>query len=335
MARPEAVALALLAFYLVQRPGRMFWAGLALGVAVGSRALFAPLVPLFAIWLMFPADGRWKRAGLFVAGAAVALVPFAVIAAISPDRFILSAFELHAARTPSPEVGPLQRFQMLYSLVARPQSIVVLGLAAFGLWRERTRVTALALGCAAVLGIVSMLPSPAFEQYMVCVLPFLLLVGAPALEVPRVPAFLVFVLYALAGRQEYVNNVRSHSHEGDRLEEVERVVTALKSHAVPGETILAFWPGYATLSGTRLPDGLEGPLSPWIVDRLTPEQKSTLNVPTLADIERWIRERKFRIVVIGSHRFTFEQSAAMRAWARASGYREVSSGRGREVYVRE
>lgn len=339
---PLTLALSLLAFWLVQArtPARSFGAGLVLGALIGTRLLYAPLPLVFLAWIAAQGDGRRRHALLLAAGTALALLPVAVVALLAPARFWFDVVGHHAIRSAAGAVGNAdQKWEVVGRIVMRPQWAILLVLAAAGAARRLDGPALLAAGAGAALALMSLLPTPSYEQYFVCIVPFVILVLAPTLEAPAGPrawaaAALLFGLYAAGAPAEY-----EHQQGGEpphELAELRAVAGAIRSHAAPGEEIVSFWAGYAVLSGTRLPPGLDNCCAyRYGLERMTPESRRAHGLPGEEEVGDWIRARRYRVVQVGGYAQTSEERGRLRALLAASGYRPVHDRLGVSVHVRD
>lgn len=317
--------LAALVAFLLARSGRFLLAGLSAGVAAGSHAAFLPLVPVLALWPVLCGQGR-RPALRCAAGAALALLPCLLIIGSAPSAW---AAELSGTAASSRERSASVAEAAL-QLLLRPQWIVLWMLAAVGLARRRTPETLAALACASAVGILGFVLAPRSPTALLPALPFLLLTAIPALDVPLTRPWILAVLalwglFLFQREREYESRVsQRHSMSPEVVKEVS---AALRQYAKPGDTVLAFWPGYAALGGLRLPPGMES---------LRAYRDPSSGVPSPATIDGWIRERRHRVVQIGRHAQPAAEIARLIAILDTAGYERVFSKWDRYVYrVRE
>lgn len=339
---PLTIALSMLALYLVQErtPARSFAAGMALGALVGIRLLYAPLPLLFGIWMLAQGGDRRRHAILLAAGGALALVPGAALALLAPDRFLFDVVGHHSIRSASGAVGAgSQKWELLTRLSLRPQWVLLLLLTVVGVARRRPPGTGLILASAVSLSAMSLLPTPAYEQYFVCVVPFVLLLASPALEgtwtaARGVSSAALLGLYAAAAPSEFRHQIGVHpSHD---LAEIRAVSDAIRRHAAPGEEVLSFWAGYTVLSGTRVPPGLDNCCAYlYSLERMTSESRRLHGIPEEETVKEWVRKRRHRVVQIGGYAQTDREITEFRALLAASGYRIVYDRFNISVHVRE
>lgn len=74
-----------------------FLAGLSAGTATGSTLLGAPVVPIFALWLLWASRRgvRWFKPVAFAIGAAVPFIPVYRLWRIAPDNVVFNIFKYH------------------------------------------------------------------------------------------------------------------------------------------------------------------------------------------------------------------------------------------------
>ena len=99
-----ATLFAVAAVMAALRGGRGWgWAGVFLGLAIGTRVSFAPLLaPLVAAAMLHTGSGeiiftaRLKRAGVFCGGTAAGLSPAIVLCAMAPAQFVFGVFTFNS-----------------------------------------------------------------------------------------------------------------------------------------------------------------------------------------------------------------------------------------------
>lgn len=335
------ILLSVGAFLLVQdpTPRRALWAGLCLGALVSTRLLYAPFPLIFAVALAFPAAGRGRRLLCFGAGLLIASIPCLVLALLSPSNFLANVIGHHMIRSTHGAVGNSgQKAEVLETLLLRPQWILLLGLAVVGLARSRTPAQWLALGCAASLAAMSFLPTPCYEQYFVCVVPFVVYLAVPALEgaLGRAgwgPVAVLLAIYVAAvpqGYRDQLGDIPSHD-----LRAVETVARAIQERARPGEEVLSFWAGYAAITRTRVPPGLDSCCQyDYSQDRMSAEMRRAIGVPGRAEVEAWIRERRYALVQVGGYAQSTEEAQRLRHLLSEAGYATVLTSFDRTVHER-
>ena len=172
--------------------------GVLLGIAVGTRVSFAPLVAPFAlITLLFPAR-RLRRSvslAIFLVTVALALIPTALLWLTAPSEFLFGTFIFNARidalyeQSVAPRsFPPLRRlvFPGILLLKSPSDLALVAGFAFFGLrplWRDGWRKFESHRESAALALLMPFLflgawaPPISYAQYYYVFVPFLLLVA--------------------------------------------------------------------------------------------------------------------------------------------------------------
>jgi 4-amino-4-deoxy-L-arabinose transferase-like glycosyltransferase len=301
------------------RDGRRWLAGgVLLGLAVDTRLIFAAAAPAFAWAALRSGEGSRRPLASLAGGTALGLLPSLVFFAIDPRRFVFDNVGIHAARSSEGLVGGFrQKAEVAANLlgIGTPDGgqaqfllLVVAGvIAAVSLRMVNGRVP-LGLLIAAWLAVGSFLPTPTYPQYFSAVVPFLVVgvleaaaaVGARgdlALRRVAAPAIAVaVVIYAgLASVDAYRYVVR---HADERIGDVERVATIVDDLTRPGEPVLTSWPGYLYSSHAAPVAGMENDFAPHNARSLSVEEARDYRLATAADVERLIRDRRVRVVVL-------------------------------------
>ncbi len=335
------ILLSMGAFLLAQdpTPRRVLGAGLCLGALVSTRLLYAPFPLIFAVALAFPAAGRGRRLLSLGTGLLLASLPCLFLALVSPSDFLANVLGHHLIRSPEGAVANLgQKGEVLEKLLLRPQWVLLLGLAVVGLARLRSPAQWLALGCAGSLTAMSLLPTPSYEQYFVCVVPFVAFLAVPALEVPPGragwgPVTLLLAIYAAAvpqGYRDQLGDMPSHD-----LREIEAVARAIEARSRPGEEILSFWAGYAAITRTRVPQGMDNCCQYEISqERMSAEGRRALRIPGRAEVDSWIRERRYAVVQIGGYFQSTAEAQRLRQLLAEASYATVLTSFDRSVHER-
>jgi hypothetical protein len=101
----------------------------------------------------------------------------------------------------------------------------------------------------------------------------------------------------------------------------------------PGEEVLTSWPGYLWGTHAESVPGMENDFAPHDAADLTPERAAELRMATAADVERWIRTGRTRLVVFK----LWHTLPPVPDWASAerNGYRELARVGAARVYLRE
>ncbi|MFL5733654.1 MAG: hypothetical protein ACJ78Q_10675 [Chloroflexia bacterium] len=174
-------------------------AGVAVGLAVGTRLAFAPaLLPLAAGAFFLPGATsprrRLYRAGAFCLGVLGGLLPAIVVAALAPDRFSFDNLGYHRlSETYWRQLGNTRAMDLpsklgyLWDVVREPGTLalaigaLLVAILAVITGRAKPAVyfpLALAAGVALSLLVGALLPTPTWYQYYYAPLPFLVLAAA-------------------------------------------------------------------------------------------------------------------------------------------------------------
>jgi 4-amino-4-deoxy-L-arabinose transferase-like glycosyltransferase len=197
---PVLAGLAALAALLVsnRERGRLFWLGLAgflLGVAIGARLSFAPLVAPFTFFIVYQGatrNHRLRDLALFAVTLFIALAPMWILWARAPTQFVFDNFvyngklnRLYQSSIGAHGVWLSRRLLFPFELLKFPQNdILVLAFIYLAIWlpaRANWRIFLRdpSLGPVVLslpfllLGAIA--PSPSYKQYYYALVPFLLL----------------------------------------------------------------------------------------------------------------------------------------------------------------
>jgi hypothetical protein len=181
----------------------------------------------------------------------------------------------------------------------------------------------LALALAIVLGVVSLLPTPASIQYFALVMPFLLVAavcsvvdyldrqqspqgqqlvrGASALLVVCYLGFAVPILnnYLFTGRK--VPGLRDVLDAPNwTLSQVTAVSRAIDQVAKPGEEVVSFWPGYIFASSADPLPGMENNFGMWVAPQLSLEKRQQYHILTPQELHEELARHGARLAVVGN-----------------------------------
>lgn len=336
------MSLSYLAFWLVLSPSykKTAISGALLGIVCGTRLLYFPFPFVFGLFLGFPKSGRWQRLSAFALGLALTLLPVLGLALVAPQEFWFGIIGVHEIRSAHGAIGfGLQKLWIVFEIVTNPQWLLVLILVSIGLVLRRDRNAILALGLAASLTATSLLPTPVYRQYFVCILPFLFYLTVPAFEMLRrrySALLLVVVLYVSTGlvsyREEIGQGLARYLRE---LSTIESVVELIRDHTEPGETILSLYPGFAVWSETYVPDGLANNFAFGHGQRLSAAERTRLKIPSYDEFEQWIVDRRFSLAIIGWTAITPAYRQRFVLLLEDNGYRRISAVDSWPVYLRE
>lgn len=187
--------LAALALLRREHRGWVFPSGLALGMAIGIRLSFAPLIVPFLAAVVFGAN-RWRNILAFAAGGVLANLPTLYFCLTSWDNFVFGQLGYRKLvgryleqSSPAGESGLLAKFYELLQVCRADFAtafIFIIALAGFfflATARRRANLTpevSLVGGTIPFLFMGSLAPTPVHEQFWFQLLPFLLVLGAIA-----------------------------------------------------------------------------------------------------------------------------------------------------------
>lgn len=281
---------------------RALAAGLCLGFGVGVRLPLAPLLVLGALW-----SGWHERRLLlsFAAGALVALTPCVILLLRDFDVFWFNNLGFHAVRKEISGLGPIlaQKVDVLSKWTLLPQNFVLWGLALGGCWKApRLALPPLIVGMS--LAAVYLYATPTYLEYLIQIVPFLLLAALPlwtVLRSRRVVLALVASVYAvgllLSLRPVAQAPERQRKLQLWNLDRVEAVSHFLRSNSEPGDRILSWWEGYPWLANR---DGYRG-VGFWesnVGKKLPPADRGRYHVLGRDELRELIDSRDPRLIVV-------------------------------------
>ena len=288
---------------LPRKPRRLagFAAGLAAGVAVGTRLPALAAVVVLGLWSW--RQGAKFRAA-FAAGLGLASLPWLWSVIESPEHFWFCNFGFHVIRHQIDGVGSVfaQKLIVVAKWLFLPQN-AVLWLGALGGLFVAPAWAAPAVACAGALSVAYLAATPTYLDYMVQIIPFLLIASAPV--IPKLmarPAVLAAVLVVYAGGLVVARRAppdESRRGENARLWDagaVRAVASYLRDSSGPDDRILSWWEGYPFLAAR---DGYLG-VGFWesnLSHKLSPEQRQRYHILHRDDLERLLSAGDPRLVV--------------------------------------
>jgi hypothetical protein len=356
------------AFMLLDRdarsrtPLRWLAAGVLLGLAIGVRGIFAATVPVFLILLWRDRTAGRSRAGHWVAGLALGLLPSLILLIVAPSQFVFGNIGFHAVRSEGGLVGNLdQKLDIVSDVLSQPEYVALLVLTAIAIAVRlaNRRPPPLAFWLAAALGVASLLPTPTYAQYACTTVPFLIFT---ALElVPPIRArlarpgaaryrkwalvgvgvlALTFVIEGARGIQRAHRDNASHLQffEEIKLSGVDAVADAIDAETAPGERVLAFRPVYIFLSEADQVPGFENDEAPVAADigDISEADAERLKLITNGRLEALIRNHGVRLIVgPGDSRFVWGNAGRpWKAIVREAGYEPLRTYDGVTFWIR-
>ncbi len=291
--------------------------GTFLGLSVSTRSYIVVVGPVFLWWILHQSEARSRFARLvwLLTGFTIGIVPSLYLFVASPSVYLFNNLGYHALRSSSGLIGDWQaKMFVAAALFAGSDTglqfsiVSAVCVAAVFLRRMRTATSLLPFLVAAVLGFISILPTPPFVEYFCLCMPFLIVAavgsvndGFAMLQSPVakqiaggicVALLAIFVLMGVLRFQRYVTTKQNP------LENLTAVSNAIDQLADPGEKVVAFWPGYIFASKADPYPGLENQAGPPVASKLTVEDRNKYHLISPAGIEADLAAHRPRIVVI-------------------------------------
>jgi 4-amino-4-deoxy-L-arabinose transferase-like glycosyltransferase len=307
-------------------------AGVLLGLSVSTRSYLVVVLPVFLGWILFRVEASARPRALiaFLGGFVAGILPLIVPFVMYPRETLFDNLGYHAIRTHAGLIGDFrQKIQVLEAIFLGQTDggwqFTGLGVVAtLGLFRTAARRGAAMLAwlIAAVLGLVSLLPTPTFVHYFSMCVPYLIaaaVCGAHAHLADRNAvsgrrmaaavgvAMVLFVVSAVPGIR--ANFVVGYPVLGIRdaadadnwtLARVSAVSAAIDEIASPDEPVASLWPGYLFTTAAYPYPGYENDFGWTIADHLSDDQRRIFRISSLADAQEDFGNHVPRVVVLGN-----------------------------------
>lgn len=298
-----------------------------LSLATQLRAYSIALLPLFTLlWIRrreaLQVDTRTAWAVVLVV---ISCLPSLILAMLGPDAFYFNNLGYHLVRVADPRDASMSakldivlkalgiraatRVGTLQPAILMAGFLLHLLIALF-----RRRVPSAAWCTAAVLFVVSLLPSPTHLQYFCLAAPFMIIAALEAVHelYAFVPRALSLVLSALC-IAAYVHGLPqalavyvtggpgvngSNDTDAWSLTNADEIAGSINSLTAPGHFVMSEWPGY--LYGTHaapLP-GMENHFGFVAAARLDESSRRRYHVITRPDSMAYIRDPNVRLVLV-------------------------------------
>ena len=293
--------------------------GILFGLSVDTRSYLLLLVPVFVWWFFHNSDTRTRLASIFwfLGGFTIAIAPCLFLFLPSPDVFLFDNLRYHAIRSSQGLIGMWKEKLVVVAMLflggprgnGIQNSILFFTSLGFILTRQmRRHPPCLAFQIAVLLGMVCLLPTPAYPQYFSLCVPFLIVSAVCAaselftnLESKRHRLVAVAAGVALLGIYlgAPINDFRKYMVTGDgiagvgaardkgdwRLQRVIEVSEAIDQIASPGETVASFWPGYVFQTKTIPFPGFENDFGSTVSQKLSSGQRARYHILAPAEVE--------------------------------------------------
>ena len=352
--------LLLLAFQLMRaRSSSMGVAlsGMWLGLAVDARLYLAGVLPLFVWWIYRDSKqkARLRAIAYFLGGFGIVVLPNVYFLLLDPAAYIFDNLRFHSIRSDGGLIGNYpQKLLVIAQLFfgrGAGNGLQMTLLTAFVVWmvpyrRSADSASRRAFQLAAVLALISLLPTPSYVQYFSLCVPFLIIAAVcsasdalRSMESRRsrrlaaAGAVAIVTLYAASS----VGNLARFTRTGDGLngirdqgrapnwnvDTVRAVSRAIDELAAAGEVVMCLWPGYIFESGTIPFPGLENNTGRERVDVLDPEEALRNHILSEDRVKRAIASHASRMVVVGNQESLVIEAAPYREELTRSGYSQV------------
>jgi len=308
-------------FLLYWRNTKKIWslilASFVLGLGINGRLTLGPFAIVFLIFIYLNSkEDPWKNLALFIAVMAFTSLPTFYYVFSDPAEFFRFNLKYHTEVYPG-VVGMDRRAQTLGNLIGRAQFILLLAASQLAFISEmKTGILKffktdsgflfIILGVFFLIHISSAEP---YTQYFVAMVPLFLMFLAPYLEkivtfklrfaVPALGAFfLIYLSDARASMNFEIASMMSNRPEWS-IKNVLAVAQKAKKIMLPGDTCVAWWPGYAFLAGCDTVPGMENHMRTYAIDRMPEETVRKYKMLPDSELLNDIKFKKYRIVIDG------------------------------------
>jgi 4-amino-4-deoxy-L-arabinose transferase-like glycosyltransferase len=318
----------LLAYYLVtsaRSQQRLLIAGISIGLGIGCRLYLAALVPLFLV--LFLKDRAFFKS--FLVGGFLTSLPFIALAAFDWPAFWYNNMGYHLSRSPGSFSRSLpQKWDIVANLFGITPTLnierwglpVFTWLATLNIARTllSQRAPSLAAGIIIVLGCVSLLPQPTYDQYFCIIVPFIIieaiaclqwmqrLCPAPKLAVGALSVCLALALFLLPDQitrytQTGVGVTGIQNRQEAQIWQIPAIQTVrdeVNAVTQPGTEVLALWPGYLLGSHAQPLPGTENHFGRGAAKQFTAAERIRFKVLSITDMEQVVKEKKVSVLVL-------------------------------------
>jgi 4-amino-4-deoxy-L-arabinose transferase-like glycosyltransferase len=306
-------------------------AGMLAAFSSDTRSYVIVVVPILLWWIYRRTQPRPLKHLLYCGGGLVlGFVPSLLLFVASPSAFLFNNLGYHAMRSGDGLIANWNnKGATVIALLIGPHTGIqfsLLCLAGFGMIvsrRKKRESSLLAFAIAVVLGIVSLLPTPAELQYFSMIVPFLIVVAVcfandyiASLQTPKAihvgctTAAILVMSFVVAGVPNFrrylftgdmVPGIRFSAAAGDwTLQRVTAVSEAVDQVASPGEEVASFWPGYVFASHANPYPGFENDFGLYVGRRLSVEQRLEYHILSPQEMIESFEHHGPRVAVVGN-----------------------------------
>ena len=306
-------------------------AGLAAGLCLSTRALYAPMALALGVGLLVVTIRRGDRAswvGLaaFTLGGLAGAAPLLVAWLQNPDLFWFNNITCHQIRFSvlrSEGLGsafwPRTSAALTVAaqaLLLKPYRFMILVLAVIG-WSSLIKPRAngndvqpdfqiILMAAVGVFLLTNLLPDPVHFQYLTGTMGPLLLpgmvlgLGTISRRLPKVPILLIILLAApLAWNALFVQKDGINPEHEWTWRSYERVCSLIEARTEPNDLVASFWPGYVFETGRQYLPGMENHFAIGVSEMLSPAEKRRYHIIGKELLADMFRARRPRAVVHG------------------------------------
>jgi hypothetical protein len=313
---------------------RLAVSGALVGLASATRVYAIVLAPVFVVWIVWGAgaarDARLRNVAAFAIGFAIGFLPCIALFLASPRIFLFNNLGFHAFRSGGGLVGDWrQKFESVFELFRlrtddglQFTALAVLSAFTFPELRRSAPAGVLALAIAAVVALVSLLPTPVFTQYYCLCMPFLIVsatlgvfhalsardlspAGRRRANMAIAAGVAVFALSAFPSLRFYLDSYRYHVAEGVHYSDlspahVRDVSNALDRLTEPGEDVVSFWPGFAFETHANVLPPFNNDFGFMAGAHLDAQTRRALKIGAPSEVEPLLAAHVPRIIVVGN-----------------------------------
>ncbi|MEW6685537.1 MAG: hypothetical protein AB1393_04950 [Candidatus Edwardsbacteria bacterium] len=307
--------------------GRVFLAGIFLGIALNIRATVLPLVPLFVIWNAVGSHS-FKQ---FLFSSAIFILGVLVVSPLSlylffrdPEAFVMNNLIFHLIWYPVQE--PKSLFWQKITAISRyllphAQNFILTLLAFWGVkmsffdrksWsgkRREDRTALIAFSFAGVIVITYLFATPIITQYFVQIIPYCLIMTIPALKrvfekqdflwLNKKLFLIVFAALYFIMLFPYILIFIGSVREKDKMWEIKEVMAVARTVqqvSAPQDSVLSWWPGYVFFAN-RPPVSHSEFCGYQFTNRLKEEDYSRYHILNDKQITEIISQRRAKVLV--------------------------------------
>jgi hypothetical protein len=241
-----------------------------------------------------------------MAGLVVSILPMFYFYANSRDVILFNIIGIHQYRISRSFIDFLiEKIEFTRIILANPQNIILFYFIFLQCrYLKLDYKNILILGCFIFYVFTIMSMGYSHSQYFVCALSFLFFflfrnIQSISKLFSSTSLVLLSLIYVMSGLLNLSNYKLIFPRPIDRLENIDKIVSFIKTNSSTNEKILSYYPGYAVWSKRFVPSGMENNFAQ-VYSKNFNLIASKLKVAKDEEIESWIRSRDYRIIILGS-----------------------------------